>query len=128
MAVLAYWVASFQSGVGRGRIEAHGERLAAVHADGVPDEVARGGPGEVAHAVGGEAPGERRVGVGGREAGSPISSLPRMMTVASLVRARASRARCAAVSTSSGFCSVPVAATIMSAGTVRLTSKLPYSR
>ncbi len=66
--------------------------------------------------------------VGGREAGSPISSLPRMTTVWSLVRARASRARCAAVSTSSGFFSVPVAATIMSAGTVRLTSKLPYSR
>ena len=66
--------------------------------------------------------------VGGRDAGSPISSFPRMTTVSSLVRARARRARWAAVRTSSGFCSVPVAATIMSVGTVRLTSKLPYSR
>ena len=67
-------------------------------------------------------------GVDGREAGLPISSLPRMMTVWSLVRARARRARCVAVNTVRGFRRVPVAATIMSAGTVRLTSKLPYSR
>jgi hypothetical protein len=64
----------------------------------------------------------------GREAGSVTSSAPRMITVVSPVRARASRWRCVTVSTVSGLRSVPVAATSMSAGTVRLTSKLPYSR
>ena len=64
----------------------------------------------------------------GRDAGSSISSFPRITTVASLVRALASRARCAAVRTSAGFCSTPVAPTIMLAGTVRLTSNRPYSR
>ena len=43
---------------------------------------ARGGPGEVAHAVGGEAPGERAgTTSAGARRGSPISSLPRMITV-----------------------------------------------
>ena len=65
---------------------------------------------------------------GGREAGSPTSSRPRITTVVSLVRARARRWRWVAVSTASGLRNVPVAATSMSAGTVRLTSKLPYSR
>jgi hypothetical protein len=51
-----------------------------------------------------------------------------MTTVVGLVRACASRDRCVAVSTSVGFRSTPVAATIMSVGTVMLTSKLPYSR
>ena len=45
--------------IGRGGIETLGEHPPAVGADGVPDEVPRGGPGKVPHAVGGEAPGQR---------------------------------------------------------------------
>ena len=45
----------------------------------------------------------------GRDAGSPTSSGPRIRTVAALLRAWARRERCVAVSTVSGFRSIPVA-------------------
>ena len=59
--------------IGGRRVEAHRQGPAAVDADRVPDEVARRGPGEVAHAVGREAPGER--GVRRRRARGGIADL-----------------------------------------------------
>ncbi len=61
-------------------------------------------------------------------AGSPASAL--VMTATGAVDAAACdrRLRWAAVSTCSGFRSVPVAATTYPAGTVRSTSNRPYSR
>ena len=51
----------FPRRLGRGRIEAHGQSTAAIDAHGIPDEMSRGRPGEVPHAVRGEMPGEGRV-------------------------------------------------------------------
>src|SRR2546430_16124368 len=58
----------------------------------------------------------------------PTSAFAMIGTVVSDLRAVARRARWVGVSTSSGFRSVPVAATTKLAGTVRATSKSPYSR
>jgi len=75
---------------------------------------------------------KRHVSVGlapaGRVAACPTSALATMATVVSDRTARARRARSVAVSTSSGFPSVPVAATRKPRGTVMATSKSPYSR
>ncbi len=64
----------------------------------------------------------------GRVEGVPTSFVAMIATVASERWARASRARCADVSTSSGFCSVPVPATMNPRGTVIAKSMSPYSR
>jgi hypothetical protein len=63
----------------------------------------------------------------GREA-RPISPLPRITTVVALRFAAASRCRWSGVSTLAGLVSTPVAPISMSVGTVRFTSKEPYSR
>jgi hypothetical protein len=54
----------------------------------------------------------------GRLAGLPTSSGVRIITVASLSRALASRSRCCVVSTSCELTSSPVPATIISLGTM----------
>ena len=75
---------------------------------------------------------KRHVNVGlapeGRVDACPTSAFATMATVVSDRIARARRARSAAVSTSTGFSSVPVAATRKPRGTVMATSKSPYSR
>src|SRR5207245_1662213 len=85
----------------------------AAPARGVPAEVGGGGPGEVTHVAGGEAPGLRSrdafAGVRfGLRLGDDLYAL--------------------GPHTTSGFATVPVAATTNPAGRVSDTSKSPYSR
>src|ERR1700747_1718926 len=56
------------------------------------------------------------------------SAFVTIWTASDEVCARARRARWAGVHTASGFVTVPVAATRKPAGSVRATSKSPYSR